>query len=84
MSENIRGWRRVQGEMREQTAAQWPESIRHNVGFRLVHDGASRIYRTSSWFSAAAGVGVMDRYSSASGSRRYYLGFRLTFDREEG
>ena len=80
MSQNIRGWRKINGAMLEQTAARWPQSHQHNVGFRLVHDNVDQACRGGSWFDSD-GAGEAYRHSEGPRVRTDYFSFRLVWGR---
>jgi formylglycine-generating enzyme required for sulfatase activity len=52
------------------------------LGFRLVHDGADRVFRGGSWFSSAVGARAARRYWVIPGSRSYGLGLRMVHNAE--
>lgn len=81
MSKNIRGWRKINGEMLEQTAARWPQNHQFNLGFRLVHGNVDQVCRGGcgnydQQFARGAGG-----YSDDPALRSGFLGFRLVWGR---
>lgn len=81
MSQNIRGWRKVNGEMLEQTAARWPQNHQFNLGFRLVHDSTIRVFRGGSWDNTADYAQSAVRDGDVPGYHEGLLGLRLVWDR---
>jgi len=60
-----------------------PTSDHENIGFRLVHDSADRVFRGGCWDRSAQGARVARRGRGVPAGRLNALGFRLVHSDQE-